>query len=126
MKLSIIIPCYNELNTIDRIIEAVNAAPYPDKEIIIVDDFSMDGTRDKLKNEIQSSGLVHQVLYHDINQGKGAALRTGIAAATGDLVIIQDADMEYDPNEYPRLVEPILKNRADVVFGFRIPHLLYF
>ena len=117
MKLSIIIPCYNEINTIDAIIDAVNAAPYFNKEIIIVDDCSKDGTRDKLKNEIQSSGRVHQVLYHDINKGKGAALRTGIAAATGDLVIIQDADMEYDPNEYPRLVEPILNNRADVVFG---------
>ncbi len=119
MKLSIIIPCYNEINTIDAIIDAVNAAPYFNKEIIIIDDCSKDGTRDKLKNEIQSSGRVHQVLYHDINKGKGAALRTGIAAATGDLVIIQDADMEYDPNEYPRLVEPILNNRADVVFGSR-------
>jgi glycosyltransferase involved in cell wall biosynthesis len=119
MRLSIIIPCYNELNTIDAIIDAVNAAPYPDKEIIIVDDCSKDGTRDKLKNSIESSGRVSQVLYHEINQGKGAALRTGIAAATGDLVIIQDADMEYDPNEYPRLVEPILNNRADVVFGSR-------
>ena len=119
MRLSIIIPCYNELNTIDDIIDAVNAAPYPDKEIIIVDDCSKDGTRDKLKNSIENSGRVSQVLYHQVNQGKGAALRTGIAAATGDLVIIQDADMEYDPNEYPRLVEPILNNRADVVFGSR-------
>ncbi len=119
MKLSIIIPCYNEFATIDAIIDAVNAAPYPEKEIIIVDDFSNDGTREKLKLEIQSSGRVHQVHFHDTNQGKGAALRTGIAAATGDLVIIQDADMEYDPSEYPRLVEPILKNRADVVFGSR-------
>ena len=119
MRLSVIIPCYNEVNTIDTIIDAVNAAPYPDKEIIIVDDCSKDGTRNKLKNDIESSGRVSQVLYHEINQGKGAALRTGIAAATGDLVIIQDADMEYDPNEYPLLVEPILNNRADVVFGSR-------
>lgn len=119
MRLSIIIPCYNEVNTIDTIIDAVNAAPYPDKEIIIVDDCSKDGTRKKLKSEIEKSGRVSKVLYHEFNQGKGAALRTGIAAATGDLVIIQDADMEYDPNEYPLLVEPILNNRADVVFGSR-------
>ena len=119
MRLSVIIPCYNELYTIDDIINAVNAAPYPDKEIIIVDDCSTDGTREKLKQEIENSGRVSKVLYHAINQGKGAALRTGIQAATGDLVIIQDADMEYDPNEYPRLVEPILNNRADVVFGSR-------
>jgi len=119
VRLSIIIPCYNELRTIDEIINAVNAAPYPDKEIIIVDDYSTDGTRDKLKQEIENSGRVSKVFYHKVNQGKGAALRTGIQAATGDLVIIQDADMEYDPNEYHRLVEPILSNRADVVFGSR-------
>jgi glycosyltransferase involved in cell wall biosynthesis len=118
MKLSIIIPCYNEKNTIKTILEAVQNSPYPDKEIIIVDDCSKDGTRDVLKNEIEASGLA-RVLYHEVNMGKGAALRTGIAGATGDIVIIQDADMEYDPNEYPRLVEPILKGRADVVFGSR-------
>ena len=119
MRLSVIIPCYNELNTIDTILDAVNAAPYPNKEIIVVDDCSNDGTRKKLKHEIENSGRVSQVIYHQVNQGKGAALRSGIAAATGDLVIIQDADMEYDPNEYPLLVEPILNNRADVVFGSR-------
>ncbi|MBU3624558.1 glycosyltransferase family 2 protein [Polynucleobacter sp. AP-Latsch-80-C2] len=119
MKLSIVIPCFNELATIDDIIDAVNAAPYSDKEIIIVDDCSTDGTRDKLEKIIEPSGRVSRVLYHSTNQGKGAALRTGIAAATGDVVIIQDADMEYDPNEYPRLVEPIANNRADVVFGSR-------
>ena len=119
MKLSIVIPCYNEIETIDLIINAVISAPYPDKEIIIVDDYSYDGTREKLKNIIEPSGKVHKVIYHGINQGKGAALRAGIQVATGDLVIIQDADLEYDPNEYPRLIEPILNNRADVVFGSR-------
>ncbi len=119
MKLSIVIPCYNEVKTIDAIIEAVNASPYPNKEIIIVDDCSSDGTSQKLKADIEPTNRVHKVIYHSVNQGKGAALRSGIKAATGDIVIIQDADMEYDPNEYNRLVEPILKNKADVVFGSR-------
>ena len=118
MKLSIIIPCYNEMSTIKTILEAVQNSPYEDKEIIIVDDCSKDGTRDVLKNEIEPSGAA-KVIYHEINQGKGAALRTGITGATGDVVIIQDADMEYDPNEYPKLVEPIAKGKADVVFGSR-------
>ncbi len=118
MKLSIIIPCYNEMSTIKTILEAVQNSPYEDKEIIIVDDCSRDGTRDVLKNEIEPSGAA-KVIYHEINQGKGAALRTGITGATGDVVIIQDADMEYDPNEYPKLVEPIAKGKADVVFGSR-------
>ena len=117
MKLSIIIPCYNELNTLDTILAAVINSPYKDKEIIIVDDFSTDGTRDKLKNEIE--GTVDKVLYHDMNKGKGAALRTGIERATGDIVIIQDADLEYDPNEYGLLVEPIINGKADVVYGSR-------
>jgi glycosyltransferase involved in cell wall biosynthesis len=119
MKLTIVIPCYNELRTIDQILEAVRQSPYPDKEIIVVDDCSVDGTREKLKSEIEPSGRVDRVIYHDKNQGKGAALRTGFKYAGGDIVIIQDADLEYDPNEYPRLVEPIVSGKADVVFGSR-------
>jgi glycosyltransferase involved in cell wall biosynthesis len=117
MKLSIVIPCYNERATIRAIVDAVRASPVTNQEIIIVDDCSKDGTRDILRTEI--APLVHKILYHDVNQGKGAALRTGFAAATGDIVLIQDADLEYDPQEYPRLVRPIIEGRADVVFGSR-------
>ena len=118
MKLSVIIPCYNEESTIQTILQAVLNSPYPDKEIIIVDDYSTDGTR-KILNEVIEPSKLAAILYHEKNQGKGAALRTGIRAATGDLVVIQDADMEYDPNEYPKIVEPILQGKADVVFGSR-------
>ena len=117
MKLSIVIPCYNEVRTIRAIVDRVRSAPVADKEIIIVDDCSADGTRDLLRTEI--APLVNRIIYHDVNQGKGAALRTGFAAATGDVVIVQDADLEYDPNEYPRLLAPIERGQADVVFGSR-------
>ncbi len=129
MKLTIVVPCYNEAATIERILRAVRASPYPEKEIIVVDDGSSDGTRARLAGEL--AALADRIILHDRNQGKGAALRTGIQAATGDMVVIQDADLEYDPQEYPRLVAPILEDRADVVYGSRFmgaaPHrVLYF
>jgi glycosyltransferase involved in cell wall biosynthesis len=129
MKLSIIMPCYNEIKTIDAIVEAVTNMPYPNKEIILVDDYSVDGTREQLKNTVVSR--VDKVIYHDHNQGKGAALRSGIKAATGDIIIVQDTDLEYDPNEIPMVIQPILDGKADVVFGSRFmggqPHrVVYF
>ncbi len=129
MKLSIIIPCYNERATIAELVAAVKASPYPDKEIIIVDDCSNDGTRALLEGDIANQ--VDQIIYQSINLGKGAALRSGIAAVTGDMVIIQDADLEYDPNQYGLLTQPIIDGRADVVYGSRFmgaePHrVLYF
>ena len=129
MKLSVIIPCFNEVTTIGAVVGAVRNAPHDSKEIIIVDDGSTDGTRDILKKDIEKR--VDKVIYHVMNSGKGSAIRSGIREATGDIVIIQDADLEYDPNEYSVLLGPILDNKADVVFGSRFisnrPHrVLYF
>ncbi|MDG2990455.1 glycosyltransferase family 2 protein [Candidatus Synechococcus calcipolaris G9] len=115
--LSVVIPCYNEVETIEAVIQAVKATPIPSLEIIIVDDYSTDGTRQLLQDHLAKT--VDQVIYHEKNQGKGAALRTGFAVARGDIVIVQDADLEYDPQEYPTMIEPILNNKADVVFGSR-------
>lgn len=129
MRVSVIIPCFNERTTIRSIVDAVRASPVSDLEIVVVDDCSKDGTRDILESEIRP--LVAKIVYHDVNQGKGAALRTGFKHASGDVVIIQDADLEYDPNEYPKLLAPILAGRASVVFGSRFmgggPHrVVYF
>ena len=128
MNLSVIIPVYNEVDTLDEILLAVSAIPV-DKEIILVDDGSTDGSREKLQELENRAGT--KVLYHDRNRGKGAAIRTGIAVAEKDLVIIQDADLEYDPREIPALMQPILADKADVVYGSRFmggaPHrVLYF
>lgn len=122
-------PCYNEIDTIRQIIKAVRACPVVDKEIVVVDDFSTDGTRELLRGELASQ--VDQILFHEKNCGKGAALRTGFRAAKGDVVVVQDADLEYDPQELPLLMEQIEKDRADVVFGSRFsgggPHrVVYF
>ena len=118
-KLSIVIPVYNEVKTFEKVLAAVRAVPVPlTKEIILVDDGSTDGTRDLLRGLDTSRGdLV--VVFHERNMGKGAALRTGFQSATGDIVLIQDADLEYDPGEYPNLLKPILDGHADVVYGSR-------
>jgi glycosyltransferase involved in cell wall biosynthesis len=129
MKLSVVIPCYNEAATIERLLETVRDAPWPEMEIIVVDDCSTDGSRELLEGRLR--GMVDHLVVHEANRGKGAALRSGIRAATGGAVIIQDADLEYDPTEYPRLLAPIAEDRADVVYGSRFmggaPHrVLYF
>jgi len=128
VTLSVVMPVYNEARTIVAVIERVLNAPVDlAKEIIVVDDASTDGTRQLLQN--MSSGEI-RLLFHDVNRGKGAAIRTGVAHATGDIVLVQDADLEYDPRDYPLLLEPILEGHADVVFGNRFhggPHrVLYF
>ena len=129
IKVSIVIPCFNENNSIKDIIKAVMDSPVPNKEIIVVDDCSTDGTREILQQQIEP--LVDKIIYHEKNKGKGAALRTGISNVTGDIVIIQDADLEYNPKEYTILLEPFIEGKADVVYGSRFmggrPHrVLYY
>lgn len=129
MKLSIVIPVYNEMKSIEKLLHAVNAVSIPniEKEIVIVDDGSTDGTRDYLKALPASQ---YRVFLQEVNCGKGAALRRGFKEATGDFIIIQDADLEYDPQEYPTLLAPLLDQRADVVYGSRFigdrPHRVLF
>lgn len=119
MKLSIVIPVYNEAATLEALVKKVNSVEIGmEKEIVLVDDCSKDGTREVMK-KLEGEHPDWKFGYHEVNQGKGAALRTGFKAATGDLVIIQDADLEYDPNEYPQLLGPILNGHADVVYGSR-------
>ena len=117
VTLTIVIPCFNERENIIKILDKVDRAEVANKEIIVVDDMSTDGTREILEEKVKPR--VSKIVYHEVNGGKGAALKTGFAHATGDIVIIQDADMEYDPLEYPRVIEPIINGEADVVYGSR-------
>ncbi|MBW1734198.1 MAG: glycosyltransferase family 2 protein [Deltaproteobacteria bacterium] len=127
MKLSIIIPCYNEKQHLSELISLVKGSPVQDKEIILVDDCSTDGTREMIRTRLADQ--VDKVIYHPENMGKGAAIRSGLNHVTGDMVIIQDADLEYDPMEYPKLMEPVLREKADVVYGSRFmgegPHRVH-
>ncbi len=118
MRLSIIIPCFDERATIEEVLQRVRASA-PEAEIVVVDDGSTDGTRDILRGLADGQAAGVRLLFHEKNQGKGAAIHTGIAAATGDVILIQDADLEYDPRDYPKLLQPIEEGRAEVVYGSR-------
>ena len=124
MKLSIVIPVFNEKETILKLLEKLDdlVLPESEKEIIVVDDFSADGTRELLKSLEEK----YNILFHDKNRGKGRALRTGFAAATGDIIVVQDADLEYDPNDFKTMLEKIKEPGAEVVYGSRVGHENYF
>src|SRR3977135_1044855 len=129
MKVSVVIPCFNERDTIEQVVNSVRSSPVQAIEIIVVDDGSTDGTIDVLKEKV--AGLANQIIYQPANRGKGAALRTGFAAATGDIILVQDAGLEYSPTDYPLLFQRSFSGSADVVFGSRFlggrPHrVLYF
>ena len=117
MKISVIIPCYNEKNTIEKLIKKVINSSNFDKEIIVIDDKSNDGTREILQNELTKS--INCLILNEKNYGKGYSIREGIKRATGEIILIQDADLEYDPSEYPKLINPIINDVADVVYGSR-------
>jgi len=117
MKISIIIPCYNEVGTIKEIIKKILENKSYNKEIIVIDDYSLDGSRDVLENDLKNS--INFLILNEKNYGKGYSIKKGIEAASGDIIIIQDADLEYDPSDYSKLVEPIKNNYADVVYGSR-------
>ena len=128
VRLSVLIPVYNERNTIETILSRVHTSPVQ-KEIICVDDCSTDGTRERLL-ELHAAGYIHRLILQPINRGKGAAIRTALAASSGDIVIVQDADLEYDPHDWPALLQPIIEGKADACFGSRFlggPHrVLYY
>ena len=129
LSLSVLVPVYNELATIETILDQVRGAVSVKTQIICVDDYSTDGTREVLK-QLEAQGKIDVLIFHDVNRGKGAAIRTALAASTGDVVIVQDADLEYDPHDWPVLLDPLIEGKADAVFGSRFlsgPHrVLYF
>lgn len=128
MKVSIVIPCYNEKDTIEKLVQAVRDAPLGTREIIVIDDCSSDGTQTLLRERI--SPIVDRIIHHPTNRGKGVALRSGFEAATGDIILVQDADLEYSPEDYPLVLEPLISGKADAVIGSRFmggrPHRVLF